>query len=279
MIIARTVAGMQELARQWRREGKRIGFVPTMGFLHEGHLSLVRLAKREAEITVVSIFVNPTQFSPNEDLDQYPRDFLRDETLCSTEGVDCVFYPTPGEMYAPDFSTWVEEQALSKPLCGKSRPTHFRGVATVVTKLFNAVLPDVAVFGRKDAQQALVIQRMVRDLNVPTMIVIGDIVREPDGLAMSSRNKYLSPAERERALSIRAGLLEASGLYSAGETDGGVLRETIVKSIEEHAGTVDYVEVVSRSQLAPLPQITEPAVIAVAAFFGQTRLIDNCYLG
>lgn len=279
MIIARTVPGMQDCARQWRREGKRIGFVPTMGFLHEGHLSLVRLARKETEITVVSIFVNPTQFAPNEDLAEYPRGFLRDERLCRTEGVDCVFCPTPEEMYAPDFSTWVEEKALSKSLCGRARPTHFRGVTTVVTKLFNAVLPDVAVFGRKDVQQALVIQRMVRDLNMPIKIIVGDIVRELDGLAMSSRNKYLSPIERARALSIRAGLLEASRLYDAGERNSDVLRGTVVKSIEKHEGTVDYVEIVSRSQLASLPQVNEPAVIAVAALFGKTRLIDNCCFG
>ncbi|MBT3378491.1 MAG: pantoate--beta-alanine ligase [Lentisphaerae bacterium] len=279
MIIVRTVAEMQGLSRRWRREGKRVGFVPTMGFLHDGHLSLVRLARDESDVSAVSIFVNPTQFGPSEDLAQYPRDFLRDEALCRGEGVDCVFYPAPEEMYASDFSTWVEEGVLSKPLCGQARPTHFRGVTTVVTKLFNAVLPDVAVFGRKDAQQALVIERMVRDLNVPVRIIVGDIIRESDGLAMSSRNKYLSVDERQRALSIRAGLLAASRLYDGGEKTAEVLRLAVLGSIEEQGGKVDYVELVSRAQLAALPQVSEPAVIAVAAFFGKTRLIDNCYLG
>ena len=279
MIIVRTVAEMQGLSRRWRREGKRVGFVPTMGFLHDGHLSLVRLARDESDVSAVSIFVNPTQFGPSEDLAQYPRDFLRDEALCRGEGGDCVFYPAPEEMYASDFSTWVEEGVLSKPLCGQARPTHFRGVTTVVTKLFNAVLPDVAVFGRKDAQQALVIERMVRDLNVPVRIIVGDIIRESDGLAMSSRNKYLSVDERQRALSIRAGLLAASRLYDGGEKTAEVLRLAVLGSIEEQGGKVDYVELVSRAQLAALPQVSEPAVIAVAAFFGKTRLIDNCYLG
>ena len=278
MIIVHTVDDMQALTSQWRCQGKRIGLVPTMGFLHEGHLSLVRCAVERADVVVVSIFVNPTQFGPQEDFDSYPRDFERDESLCREFGAAAVFYPDATSMYAPDHSTWVAEDVLSRPLCGRSRPTHFRGVTTVVAKLFNAVLPDLAVFGQKDAQQALVIQRMVRDLNYPIEIVVGPVVREPDGLAMSSRNERLTPDERVRARAIPAGLRAAETRYQAGERRAEVLIGLVRTEVESAGGLVDYVELVSPSDLRPLARADGPALLAVAAFFGQTRLIDNCPL-
>jgi pantoate--beta-alanine ligase len=275
MQIVRTIPDMQDLSRRWRSQNSRVGFVPTMGFLHEGHLSLVRIAAQQCDRVVVSIFVNPTQFGPNEDLDQYPRDFVRDEELCRQEGVAAVFYPTTEAMYAADASTWVTEERLSGPLCGQSRPTHFRGVCTVVAKLFNAVLPDVAVFGQKDAQQALVIQRMTRDLNFPVSVVIGPIVREADGLAMSSRNKYLSTDERERALAINRSLEAAGQAFEAGQRDSTTLISAVRNRIRDAGGRIDYVELVSQATLEPVAVVDRPCLLAVAAFFGSTRLIDN----
>ncbi len=277
MKIIRSIPEMQEQSEAWRRAGERIGFVPTMGFLHEGHLSLMRIARKHSSRLVASIFVNPTQFGPNEDFSRYPRDFERDEALCRAEGVDVLFYPEAAEMYAPDFSTWVTEESLSKPLCGASRPGHFRGVCTVVTKLFLAVAPHTAVFGRKDAQQALVIRRMVRDLNFPIEIVIGPIVREPDGLAMSSRNAYLSPDERQRALALSRGLRKAEAAYEAGERRAAALRGIVEAEIAASQGRIDYVQLVARENLAPLdPAVDRPAM---AVFYGKTRLIDNVFLG
>ena len=279
MKIIRTIAEMQGQALAWRRDGLSIGFVPTMGYLHEGHLSLVRIAVDRTDRTVVSIFVNPTQFGPAEDLSEYPRDFARDEALCRAGQVAAIFYPDTEEMYPADGSTWVTEESLSKPLCGRSRPMHFRGVTTVVAKLLNAVQPTLAVFGEKDAQQALVIQRMVRDLNFPVAIVVGPVVRETDGLALSSRNRYLTRDERERALSIYRGLRQAEECFHNGERDADRLRKAVRDEIEAAAGQVDYVELVSRANLTPIAEVQEPAVLAVAAFFGRTRLIDNCFLG
>jgi len=279
MDIIRTIADMQDRRRDWRRSGLRIGLTPTMGFLHEGHLSLIRIANERADVTVVSIFVNPTQFGPNEDYGQYPRDPARDEELCRCNGTDVVFYPSVEEMYPADHSTWVVEDVLSKPLCGRSRPTHFRGVTTIVAKLFNAVGPDLAVFGRKDGQQALVIQRLVRDLNFPIEVVVGPIIREPDGLAMSSRNKYLTPDERARALSISRGLRRAEALYARGSRGAEALCGAVRDEIRGADGEPDYVELVSRDSLEALPEASAPAMLAVAAFFGNTRLIDNCFLG
>ncbi|OGV64995.1 MAG: pantoate--beta-alanine ligase [Lentisphaerae bacterium RIFOXYA12_64_32] len=279
MDIIRTIPEMQAWALNAWRAGRRIGLVPTMGYLHAGHLSLVQVARVHAEVTVVSIYVNPTQFGPNEDLAAYPRDFERDEALCRDAGVDVVFYPSDADMYAPDHSVWIVEEVLSKPLCGRSRPTHFRGVATVVAKLFNAVLPTVAVFGQKDAQQALVIQRLARDLNSPVRVIVAPTVREPDGLAMSSRNKYLSPDERQRAVAISKGLRRAADLYAAGTRDVNRLRDTVTDGITAAAGRVDYVEILSRDALAPVTTVDRPCLLAVAAFFGKTRLIDNGFLG
>lgn len=271
---------MQRQAQGWRRAGRRIGCVPTMGFLHAGHLSLVRLAREHgADVVVLTLFVNPTQFGPQEDFAKYPRDFERDAALSREAGVDAIFAPEAAEMYPADSSTWVTEETLSRPLCGERRPGHFRGVATVVAKLFNATLPDVAVFGRKDAQQALVLQRLVRDLNFPLEIVIAPIVREPDGLAMSSRNVYLSPDERQRALAIRRGLLRAEAAFAAGERRAETLCRLVTDEIAAAGGRLDYGELRSRDTLAMLATADRPAVLAVAAFFGTTRLLDNAFLG
>ena len=279
MKIVRDIEAMRGLSRQWRLAGGTVGFVPTMGYLHDGHISLVRVAAAECEHVVVSIFVNPTQFGPNEDLASYPRDFARDEALCREAGVAAVFYPEAATMYAPDHSTWVEETSLSKTLCGAARPGHFRGVTTVVAKLFHIVEPDVAVFGRKDAQQALVIERMARDLDFATRIVVAPLVREADGLAMSSRNKYLSPDERRRALSISRGLAQAGRLHGAGETRAAALTAAVAGEIAAAGGRIDYVEMVSRATLMPVERADGPVLLAVAAFFGRTRLIDNVFLG
>ncbi len=278
MEILRTIEEVRKLAAGWRRAGERIALVPTMGYLHAGHMSLVEEARRHADRTVVSIYVNPTQFGLNEDLDKYPRDFARDEASCREHGVDAVFYPDNAVMYAADHSTWVVEESLSQTMCGVSRPTHFRGVTTVVLKLFNIVGCDVAVFGRKDAQQALVIQRMVRDLNVPVEIIVAPLVREADGLALSSRNKYLGADERRRALSISAGLKAAASQFAAGERSAEALLATVRAAVDAAGGRVDYVVLMARATLRPLPQVNAPAVLAVAAFFGKTRLIDNVFL-
>jgi pantoate--beta-alanine ligase len=277
MIVIKTITQMQRWSRDMRSSGCRIGFVPTMGFLHEGHLSLMRRARELADRVTVSIFVNPTQFGPEEDLDRYPRDFDRDEALCRDLGVDVIFYPDPAEMYPENSTTWVVEESLSAPLCGASRPSHFRGVTTVVAKLFNIVLPDVAVFGRKDAQQVLVVERMVRDLNFPVEIVSCPIVREADGLAMSSRNRYLDEAERERALSIHRGLNEALHAFENGKRNTGELVGIVKTNIMEAGGIIDYVELLDRETLKPFANnhVGSPALLAAAAFFGETRLIDN----
>jgi pantoate--beta-alanine ligase len=269
------IAGMQDWARRHRAAGRRIAVVPTMGFLHEGHLSLIDLARREADVTVVTLFVNPTQFGPGEDLDRYPRNFDRDRELCELRQVDALFAPSAQEMYDSAASTWVEETVLSQGLCGRTRPGHFRGVVTVVAKLFNATLPDVAVFGEKDYQQAMVIRRMVQDLNFPVRILTAPLVREPDGLAMSSRNVRLSPEERERALSLSRSLFAAREAVLAGERDPAVVAAKVVADAERAGGRVDYVEVVDAVDLSPICEIRGRILVAVAAFFGKTRLIDN----
>lgn len=279
MKIIRTIAEMQQFSLSCRRNGETVGFVPTMGFLHEGHLSLVDRAKIESDVVVVSIFVNPIQFGPNEDLDAYPRDFEADESLCDNRGVAAVFYPPVEQMYEDNFSTWVEEISLTNTLCGESRPGHFKGVTTVVTKLFNAVLPDVAVFGQKDAQQAMVLKRMVRDLNFPIKMIIAPIVRESDGLAMSSRNKYLSDDEHQDALAISRSLFFISDLFKNGENSAKVLIDFITFEIEKSGGKIDYVKAVSQETLQEVVTVEEPSFIAVAANFGKTRLIDNIFLG
>ncbi len=267
MKIIRTISEMQECSRQARLAGKRIGVVPTMGYLHEGHLSLIDRALEKAEFVVVTIFVNPTQFGPFEDLDKYPRDFERDCQLCEKRGAQVIFAPESKDMYHPGHSTWVIEEALTGDLCGRSRPIHFRGVTTVVAKLFNAVLPDVAVFGQKDAQQALVIRRMVRDLNFPIEIIVAPLIREADGLALSSRNRYLSTDDRHRALTISRTLLNL--------TLDNLDADAIWNSITEAGGRVDYVEIRDAETLGEVTRNTAEILVAIAAYFGSTRLIDN----
>jgi len=287
MKIIQSPEEMQSATQALRREGKTIGFVPTMGFLHEGHLSLMRLARERCDVLAVSIFVNPAQFGPNEDLDAYPRDFERDETLCREVGVDLLFYPTPENMYFADHSIWVDEESLSGVLCGAARPGHFRGVCTVVAKLLNIVLPHFMVMGEKDAQQLRVLRRMVRDLNIPVDIVSGPIIRETDGLAMSSRNKFLSPEERKEALCLFQGLEKAKERFAAGERDAVVLKAIIREIIEQTSGIVDYIEIIDDESLqrfqATCGELVEPlespALIALAVKFSGARLIDNAVVG
>ena len=286
MEIITTPSEMQAAAQALRREGKTIGFVPTMGFLHEGHLSLMKIARERCDVLVASIFVNPTQFGPNEDLDAYPRDFERDEKLCRETGADLLFYPTPENMHLADHSTWVTEEALTDVLCGAARPGHFRGVCTVVAKLLNIVLPDFMVLGEKDAQQLRVLRRMVRDLNFPVDIVPGPIVREADGLAMSSRNKHLTPAERAEAVCLFQSLEKAKALFAAGERDAAVLKAAIREVIETTSGTVDYIEIVDDESLQSFQSLETcragdvmPALVALAVQFSGARLIDNTVLG
>lgn len=278
MRVLATAQEMQEASRIWRRQGETVGLVPTMGFLHEGHLSLIRRCRKLTARTVVSIFVNPTQFGPTEDYETYPRDTGRDCDLCRREGVDVVYLPTTASMYADDHSTWVEESSVSKGLCGRSRPGHFRGVTTVVTKLFNAVLPDLAVFGQKDAQQTAVIRRMVRDLNFPVDIHVLPTVREADGLAMSSRNVHLSAADRRRALCIHGGLERARVLVKEGIRETDQINAAVRDALAAESVHVDYIEVVDPNSLKPLACLDRPALLAVAAWVGDVRLIDNCIL-
>ncbi len=255
------------------------GFVPTMGYLHEGHLSLVRRARAENDRVAVSIFVNPTQFGPHEDYARYPRDLERDLRLLEPLGVDLVFVPSVEEMYPPGFQTWVIVEEVSRPLEGASRPGHFRGVATVVAKLFNILQPDRAYFGQKDAQQTVVIRRMVQDLNIPVEIVICPTVREPDGLAMSSRNTYLSPEERRAATVLFRALQAAKARYEAGERDAEGLREAMREVIRaEPLARIDYVSVAHPETLQELERVEGPALLSLAVYIGTTRLIDNLML-
>lgn len=273
------MGAMQAWSLQCRRQGRLVGLVPTMGCLHDGHMSLVRLARCRAEAVVVSIFVNPTQFLPGEDFEKYPRDYDGDTALCRSAGVDVVFFPAACEMYAKDHSVSVDEQNLSRGLCGSSRPGHFRGVLTVVAKLFNAVLPDVAVFGQKDAQQARLIARMVRDLNFPLEVVVGPIIREPDGLAMSSRNKYLSPVERQDALCLRRALDRVEALFRGGERAAAGLRAGMMEVFSSTpSARVDYAEIVDDETLEPLQKVERKALVVLAVRVGKTRLLDNTLL-
>jgi pantoate--beta-alanine ligase len=257
-------------------------FVPTMGALHRGHTMLIDRARKLAGpkgTVVVSIFVNPTQFGPKEDLSRYPRPFAADRKLCEAHGVDLLFHPTPEEIYPEGFSTYVEETSVSTLLCGASRPGHFRGVCTVVLKLFEIIRPQIAVFGLKDFQQCAVIRRMVRDLHMPVRIVTAETVREPDGLALSSRNQYLSPEERAQAPVLRAALIEARKAWQAGETQAAKLRRLIVSKIKKAPlARIDYVEIADADSLRPVTQANDNTVMALAVFFGRTRLIDNLQL-
>ncbi len=264
-----------------RAGGARVGFVPTMGALHAGHLALVSEAKRRSDFVAVSIFVNPTQFGPNEDFGRYPRDLARDCELLAPRGVDLVFAPEPAEMYPPGDETRVRVAALAAPLCGQSRPGHFEGVATVVTKLLGLVGRSVAVFGNKDYQQLAIIRRLVRDLFLPVEVVGHPIVREADGLAMSSRNAYLSAEERTRALSISRGLARAAEAFARGERGASALASVARTEIERAADRIDYVSVLDADSLAALPQdrVIDRALVAAACAIGKTRLIDNVVLG
>ena len=280
MKIINSIVHMQALAIAPEREGRRIAFVPTMGYLHEGHASLLREGRKRGDVLVLSIFVNPIQFGRNEDLDSYPRDMERDFQIAEACGVDIVFIPTAAEMYPEGFQTGVTVRDISLPLCGASRPGHFDGVATVVTKLFNIVRPDVALFGRKDYQQLAVIRRMTSDLNMPVEIVGMPIVREADGLAMSSRNAYLSPAERQSALCLSRAVRRARELFAAGERSVAVLvGETRAVIEEETAAAVDYVEFRDDSTLNGVEVADGSTLLALAVKIGQTRLIDNTVLG
>lgn len=279
MQIIQSPNEMQGLALGFKRMGRTIGFVPTMGFLHEGHLSLMRIAREKCDVLVVSIFINPAQFGPHEDLDAYPRDFERDEALCRDEGVDVLFYPEPGNMYAEDASAWVDEEGLSSLLCGASRPGHFRGVCTVVCKLFNIVQPDLAVFGEKDAQQLRIIERMVRDLNIPVEIIRGPIVREPDGLAMSSRNKYLSGSQRTSALCLQHAIRLAKDQVLKGERQVAEIKQSMLNLIGKiPEADIDYIEFVDDERLVSVDRLEQDTLVALAVKIGSTRLIDNAVL-
>lgn len=278
MKVIKKIDELRAELKQYRHK-KTIGFVPTMGYFHEGHLSLMDRAKAEADIVVVSLYVNPTQFGPNEDLDVYPRDFDRDERLAIEHGVDIMFYPDNSEMYPEGYKTYVYTEDLSRKLCGKSRANHFQGVTTIVTKLFNIVQPDIAVFGQKDHQQAIILQRMVDDLNIPVKMIVSPIVRESDGLAMSSRNKYLSQEERTQAVILSQSLKNAKKSVENGQTDATVIRQQIIDQIKTSPlAKIDYVEVVNTKDLNEVKTIEPGTFAAVAVFFGKTRLIDNVLL-
>lgn len=288
MRIVTSATAMQRLALRWRRAGTRVGFVPTMGYLHEGHLSLVQRARRlvgKRGIVVASIYVNPTQFAPTEDLSAYPRDLERDKALCRKAGVDVLFLPSDAEMYpgrdTGGYSTYVVEEKLSQGMEGGSRPTHFRGVTTVVAKLFNLVLPDVAVFGAKDWQQAAILRRMTRDLNFPLKFVVAPTRREKDGLAMSSRNKYLSAEERPQATILFRALKLAKEivLSSRAPNYADVLKKELAALIAtQPAARLDYVEFFDSETLEPATAVTRGTHLALAVFIGKTRLIDNAVL-
>ncbi|HEX5734344.1 MAG TPA: pantoate--beta-alanine ligase [Blastocatellia bacterium] len=281
MEIINRIPRMMAVARELRAEGSRVGFVPTMGALHEGHLSLMSLAREMCDKVVVSIFVNPTQFGPSEDFERYPRDIARDAELAFTREVDLIFAPSPEDMYPQGFSTYVVVEVLSEKLEGASRPGHFRGVTTVVNKLFNIVHPHFAFFGRKDAQQVIVIKRMVRELSMDVEIVVGPTLREEDGLALSSRNVYLSPEERKAATVLRRALERARTSYNGGERDSSRLITAMRNIIEaEPRARIDYLAITGVTNLNPVETIPtdRPILISLAVFIGKTRLIDNIVL-
>ncbi len=276
MKVVKTIDEVRELVKAWKAEGLRVGLVPTMGFLHEGHQSLIIKAVEENDRVVVSDFVNPTQFGPKEDLASYPRDIERDAKLCEEAGADLIFHPEPEEMYAPDYCTFVDMDGLTKGLCGKTRPTHFRGVCSVVAKLFNIVAPDSAYFGQKDAQQLAVIRRMVRDLNFDIRIVACPIVREEDGLAKSSRNTYLNAEERVAAVVLSRALNRGKALIESGEKSTAKVKDVIMEELcKESLARVDYVEVVDADSIEPIKELKGNILVAIAVYIGKTRLIDN----
>ena len=275
----KVITAIGEFRNEKRKLRNTLGFVPTMGYLHQGHMNLVQTSKKNNSHTAVSIFVNPTQFSPSEDFSSYPRDLKRDLEMLEKEGVDLVFTPLDKEIYPPDFQTYVTVEEISKPLEGSLRHGHFRGVATVVCKLLNIVEPDVAYFGQKDAQQVMVIQQMVKDLNMNVIINVVETAREADGLAISSRNVYLNAEERKAAPILWDALTSCKNLYQAGERDANILREQVVKTItSEPLAKIDYVSIADKQTLAELDKVVGRALVSLAVRFGRTRLIDNLIL-
>lgn len=274
--VVHTINEVRQQVKEWRQQGLTIGFVPTMGYLHEGHQSLIKKAVEQNDKVVVSVFVNPMQFAPTEDLESYPRDLQADAVLCEKTGADLIFNPEPEEMYTNGFCSFVDMNGPTAELCGKSRPIHFRGVCTVVSKLFNIVTPDRAYFGQKDAQQLAVIKRMVMDLNIPIEIIGCPIIREADGLAKSSRNTYLSKEERQAALILSKTVFMGQQLVENGLTDANELKERMKKNIEtEPLARIDYVEVVDFNDISIRDTISDNTLIAMAVYIGKTRLIDN----
>ncbi len=276
MTISGSIEETRKQVKEWKAQGLRVGLVPTMGYLHEGHQSLINRARKENDKVVVSIFVNPMQFGPNEDLESYPRDLDRDAKICEQEGADWIFHPEVEEMYGPDFSGYVDMNTLPEKLCGASRPVHFRGVQTVVSKLFHIIPADRAYFGQKDAQQLAIIRRMVLDLNFDIEIIGCPIIREEDGLAKSSRNIYLTDEERKQAVILNQSLEEAMKAIDAGEKDAAKIKNMIVKKINTAPlAKIDYVEVVSFNNIQPIEKIEGEVLIALAVYFGSARLLDN----
>ena len=277
--VLKTACQVEKTVGQWRNAGMKVGFVPTMGALHRGHLSLVSLAMEKADRVLVSIFVNPSQFGRGEDLDSYPRTFDDDLVRLNDAGAHCVFFPSAEEIYPQEFSTNVSVGGLTEALCGKYRPGHFDGVTTVWAVLFGIVRPDIAVFGRKDAQQLAVVRRMASDLRLGIKILSGDTVREPDGLAMSSRNAYLSSEEREQASVISRGLLKASEMVSQGERDSKRICDEVRKVVSAASMvSIQYLELVDPDSMKPVKTLSAPGLLAIAVYFGHTRLIDNVIL-
>jgi pantoate--beta-alanine ligase len=280
MRIIKSAKEMQSFSETLRNQGKRIAFVPTMGYFHEGHLNLMREGRQRGDRVVISIYVNPTQFGPNEDFEQYPRDFERDLTMAESVGVDVIYYPSNQEMYPPNYQTYITVEGVTDNLCGLSRPGHFRGVATVCAKLFNAVKPHIAIFGKKDFQQLTTIKRMVQDLNLDLEIIGMATTREPDGLAMSSRNIYLSAEERKSALSLSRSLKMAKQLYEQGERDAAVIVGKIKRQIESNPYTrIDYVQICDTTTMKDVARLEGECVVALAVRVGKTRLIDNYVFG
>ncbi len=276
MQIATTINEVRTLVKTWKKEGMSVGFVPTMGYLHEGHGSLITRAREENDKVVVSIFVNPMQFGPGEDLESYPRDLAKDSAYCESLGADLIFHPEPEEMYMEGFCSYVDMSVLTEELCGLSRPVHFRGVCTVVNKLFHIVQPDRAYFGQKDAQQLAIIKRMVQDLNMDLEIIGCPIVREEDGLAKSSRNTYLSAEERQAALVLSQAVKLGQELVAAGETDANKIVSEMRDLIEkEPLARIDYVKAVDGLTMQQIDTVKEPMLVALAVYIGKTRLIDN----
>ena len=274
--IVKSIGEMRVFVKQARSEGKTIGFVPTMGYLHEGHLSLVRQAKKETDKVVVSIFVNPAQFGPKEDFSRYPRNFKKDKNMLSAIGTDVIFYPGIKQMYSKEYLTYVNVDKISSGLCGLSRPGHFRGVATIVAKLFNIISPDIAYFGQKDFQQARIIEKMAQDLNMPVKVRLMPTVRHEDGLAMSSRNSYLNNKERKQARVLYYSLMDAKALIEKGERNSSRIKQAIINKIKKvKPARIDYVDIVDSRSLVKVGRISGEVLIALAVWFGKTRLIDN----